>query len=61
MPQKPNDRFQQDAERSWRAADSTGRFPAQPEYREARHRRGSWAELNAQPAGTSAWRGLTTG
>ncbi|MDG4802521.1 DNA repair protein [Micromonospora sp. WMMD980] len=61
MPQKPNDRFQQDAERSWRAADSARRFPAQPEYREARHRGTSWAELNAQPAGASAWRGLTTG
>ncbi|SCG62126.1 hypothetical protein GA0070213_107162 [Micromonospora humi] len=61
MPQNPNDRFQQDAERSWRAAASGGRFPAQPQYREARHRGASWSELNAQPAGTSAWRGLTTG
>ncbi|WFE38764.1 DNA repair protein [Micromonospora sp. WMMD998] len=61
MPQKPNDRFQQDPERSWPATASAGRFPVQAEYRETRHRRLSWAELNAQPAETSAWRGLTTG
>ncbi|MEV0002133.1 DNA repair protein [Micromonospora sp. NPDC050980] len=60
MPHNPNDRFQQDPARSWRAVGPTARFPAQPDYREARRRRVSWAELNAQPAGTSAWRGLTT-
>lgn len=61
MPQKPNDRFQQDPARRWRAAEAAGRFPAQPAYREARHRGPCWAELNAQPADTPAWRGLTTG
>ncbi|PGH46261.1 DNA repair protein [Micromonospora sp. WMMA1998] len=60
MPNHPNDRFQQDAEQSWRVADSAGRFPAQPGYREARDRGLSWAELNTQPADSSAWRGLTT-
>ena len=47
MPNQPNDRYQQDTERSWRAA---GRFPAQPPYREARSGPPlSWAELNALP------------
>ncbi len=59
MPHEPNDRFQQDAERGWRATADAGRFPAQPAYREVRDRALSWAELNAQPAGTAAWRGLT--
>ncbi|ODB80771.1 MULTISPECIES: DNA repair protein [Micromonospora] len=57
MPHEPNDRFQQDPERNWRAARDAGRFPAQRAYREARNRGLSWAELNAQPSGAAAWRG----
>ncbi|MFC4145658.1 DNA repair protein [Micromonospora mangrovi] len=60
MPQKPNDRYQQDTEQSWRAAGAAGRFPAQPPYRESRTTATlSWAELNALPAGASTRRGLT--
>ncbi|WP_089157097.1 DNA repair protein [Micromonospora sp. NBS 11-29] len=60
MTNHPNDRFRQDTERSWRATDPAGHFPAQPEYREARHRRPTWAALNAQPADAVARRGRTT-
>ena len=50
MPNQPNDRYQQDTERSWRAGGAAGRFPAQPPYREARSGPPlSWAELNALP------------
>ncbi|MEV0155123.1 DNA repair protein [Micromonospora sp. NPDC050686] len=60
MPNQPNDRYQQDADRIWMAAEAAGRFPAQPSYREARAAAGlSWAELNALPAGASPRRGLT--
>ena len=60
MPNEPNDRYQQDTERSWRAAEAAGRFPAQPRYREARTNAPfSWADLNALPAGASTRRGLT--
>lgn len=59
MPNQPNDRYQQDTERSWRAVEAAGRFPAQPAYREARADSPlSWAELNALPAGASTRRGL---
>ncbi len=59
MPNQPNDRYQQDTERSWRAADAAGRFPAQPRYREARRDAPlSWAELNALPP-TATRRGLS--
>ncbi|WP_089015693.1 DNA repair protein [Micromonospora inositola] len=58
MPNQPNDRYQQDTERSWRAAGAAGRFPAQPSYREARPGDAlSWAELNALPPATTR-RGL---
>jgi hypothetical protein len=61
MPNKPNDRYQQDTERSWQAAGAIGGCPAQPPYREARSDAPlSWAELNALPAGTSARHGLNT-
>jgi len=61
MPNQPNDRYQQDVERSWEAAGAAGRFPAQAAYREARSDRPlSWAELNALPAGTSTRDGLNT-
>lgn len=61
MPNQPNDRYQQDTERSWRAAEAAGRFPAQPPYREARSDTPlSWAELNALLADTSARGGLNT-
>ncbi|MCI4064618.1 DNA repair protein [Micromonospora sp. R77] len=60
MPNQPNDRYQQDTERSWRAAEAAGRFPGQPPYRESRRTTAlSWAELNALPAGASTRRGLT--
>jgi hypothetical protein len=60
MPNQPNDRYQQDTARSWRAAEDAGRFPAQPPYRESRTTTAlSWAALNALPAGTSSRRGLT--
>ncbi|MGC5021187.1 DNA repair protein [Micromonospora sp. DT47] len=64
MPNQPNDRYQQDNERAWRAAEAAGRFPAQPPYREARSGRGenaslSWSDLNSLPAGTSSPGGLT--
>ncbi|WP_091673596.1 DNA repair protein [Micromonospora auratinigra] len=60
MPNQPNDRYQQDAESSWQAAEAAGRFPAQPRYRESRADTLSWAELNALPAGTSTRRDLNT-
>jgi hypothetical protein len=64
MPNQPNDRYQQDTARIWRAAEAAGRFPAQPPYREARTGRGvnvalSWGDLNSLPAGVSSRRGLT--
>ncbi len=59
MPNQPNDRYQQDTERSWRAAEAAGRFPAQPPYREARRDAPlSWAELNALPPAATR-RGLS--
>jgi hypothetical protein len=62
MPNLPEDRHEQDAER--RRRGTRGWFPAQPAYREARNARGaqpalSWAELNRLPAGCSTRRGLT--
>ncbi|MFG1952991.1 DNA repair protein [Micromonospora sp. NPDC048830] len=59
MPNLPDDRHQQEAQR-WRAVP---RFPAQPPYREARAARAtepalSWAELDRQPAGASIQPGL---
>ncbi|MFI9642077.1 DNA repair protein [Micromonospora sp. NPDC051925] len=64
MPKQPNDRYQQDDVRIWGTAETAGRFPTQPRYREARCGRGldaplSWAELNTLPAGSSSRRGLT--
>ncbi|WP_091348584.1 DNA repair protein [Micromonospora rhizosphaerae] len=59
MPNQPNDRYQQDTERSWPTTAAAGRFPAQPPYREARTRGPlSWAELNALPASASTRRAL---
>ncbi|MGW5667975.1 DNA repair protein [Micromonospora sp. NPDC003776] len=61
MPNQPNDRYQQDTERSWQAVEAAGRFPGQPRYREARTDAAlSWAELNALPAGVGTRRGLNT-
>ncbi|MGR6317682.1 DNA repair protein [Micromonospora soli] len=61
MPNQPNDRYQQDTESIWRAADEAGRFPAQSRYRDARTDTSlSWAELNALPARTSTRLGLNT-
>ncbi|SCG66785.1 hypothetical protein GA0070560_12412 [Micromonospora halophytica] len=65
MPMQPNDRYQQDSERAWQAAEAAGRFPTQPPYREARTGRGadavlSWSDLNSLPAGASSRRGLNT-
>ncbi|MFI7430468.1 DNA repair protein [Micromonospora sp. NPDC049836] len=61
MPIQPNDRYQQDSERSWGAVEDPGRFPAQPRYREARAGSPlSWAELNALPARVSTRSGLNT-
>ncbi|TDC76456.1 DNA repair protein [Micromonospora sp. KC606] len=65
MPKQPNDRYQQDSERAWRAAEAVGRFPGQPRYREARTRHRTkttltWGDLNSLPAGTSSRRGLST-
>ncbi|MCW3815440.1 DNA repair protein [Micromonospora sp. DR5-3] len=61
MPNQPNDRYQQDTERSWPADGPAGQFPAQPAYREARSGgRLSWAQLNALPAGASTRHGLNT-
>ncbi|MFE9691421.1 DNA repair protein [Micromonospora sp. NPDC005806] len=61
MPNQPNDRYQQDTESVWPAADDPGRFPAQSRYREARAGGPlSWAELNALPAGTATRDGLNT-
>ncbi|MCW3844779.1 DNA repair protein [Micromonospora yasonensis] len=60
MPNQPNDRYQQDPERSWPAVEDTG-FPAQARYRETRAGRSlPWAELNALPADASTRRGLNT-
>ncbi|SCG56671.1 hypothetical protein GA0070623_2445 [Micromonospora rifamycinica] len=64
MPRQTNDRYQQDSPPIWGTAETTGRFPAQPRYREARCRHGadpllSWAELDSLPAGCSSRRGLT--
>ncbi|MET8353437.1 MULTISPECIES: DNA repair protein [unclassified Micromonospora] len=64
MPIQPNDRYQQDPERLWRAAEAAGRFPAQPRYRGTRTtgvaRAVPWAVLNKLPAGSSSRRGLNT-
>jgi hypothetical protein len=65
MPKQPNDRYQQDTERLWRAAETAGRFPAQPPYRGARAAGGTggtlgWAELNKLPAGVSTRHGLNS-
>ncbi|MFR9775946.1 DNA repair protein [Micromonospora sp. MS34] len=61
MPNQPNDRYQQDTERSWQAVEGAGRFPAQPRYRENRAAATlSWAELNALPAGAANRRDLNT-
>nr|WP_229399878.1 DNA repair protein [Micromonospora okii] len=56
-----DDRYEQDVEGRWRAAQV--RVPAQPPYRQGRHTRRaepalSWAELNRLPAGASTRRGL---
>ncbi|PZF91858.1 DNA repair protein [Micromonospora deserti] len=56
MPNQPNDRYQQDTERLWRATRAAGRFPAQPPYRGNRAVDAdtlSWGELNRLPAGAS--------
>jgi hypothetical protein len=58
MPNQPNDRYQQDTERTWRATEAAGGFPAQPPYRGARAAL-SWGELNELPAGVSTRRGLS--
>ncbi|MGW4502620.1 DNA repair protein [Micromonospora sp. NPDC004336] len=62
MPNQPNDRYQQDTERLWRAPAEAGRFPAQPPYRgnrgAARAEALSWGELNRLPAGASTRRNL---
>ncbi|MEU5720677.1 MULTISPECIES: DNA repair protein [unclassified Micromonospora] len=61
MPNQPNDRYQQEIERSWPAAGPAEGFPAQPAHREARSAgQLSWAELNALPAGTSTRHGLNS-
>ncbi|MFI6262348.1 DNA repair protein [Micromonospora sp. NPDC051006] len=62
MPIQPNDRFQQDTDRLWKASESAGRFPAQPPYRGARQagEGQGWAELNKLPAGVSARHGLNS-
>ncbi len=61
MPNQPNDRYQQDTERAWRAAGDAPLVPAQSRYRESRADGAlSWAELNALPAGASTRRGLNT-
>ncbi|PWR08688.1 DNA repair protein [Micromonospora acroterricola] len=64
MPIQPNDRYQQDPERLWRAAEAAGRFPAQARYHGARATSATealpWAELNKLPAGRSSRRGLNT-
>lgn len=64
MPNQPNDRYQQDTERLWRAPGAAGRFPGQPPYRGNRAADGTdalpWSELNKLPAGASARRGLNT-
>lgn len=61
MPIQPNDRYQQDTERSWGVVEDPGRFPAQPRYREARSATPlSWADLNALPARVSTRHGLNT-
>ncbi|MER7332643.1 MULTISPECIES: DNA repair protein [unclassified Micromonospora] len=62
MPNQPNDRYQQETERLWRAPGAAGRFPAQPPYRGnrgvTRTETLSWGELNKLPAGTSTRRNL---
>ncbi|WP_091107521.1 DNA repair protein [Micromonospora citrea] len=58
MPNQPNDRYQQDTERLWRAPEDAGRFPAQPPYRGNRGEALSWGELNRLPAGASTRRNL---
>lgn len=61
MPNQPNDRYQQDTERSWQAVEGAGRSPAQHRHREARADTPlPWAELNALPAGATTRRGLNT-
>jgi hypothetical protein len=61
MPNQPNDRYQQDAERSWEAVSGAAQLPAQPRYREARADTPlSWAQLDALPAGAATLRGLNT-
>ncbi|TDB86702.1 DNA repair protein [Micromonospora fluostatini] len=61
MPNQPNKRHQQETGRLWRPPESTGRFPAQPPYRDHRgtNTRLSWSELDRLPAGRSTRRGLT--
>ncbi|MGK5738736.1 DNA repair protein [Micromonospora sp. URMC 103] len=64
MPNQPNDRYQQDTERIWRAPEAGERFPAQPPYRGARAAGDGgalgWAALNELPAGMSARHGLNS-
>lgn len=60
MPNLPDNRYQQQFSRRWRARR---RFPAQPPYREVRAARGaepalSWAELDRLPARAAARRAL---
>ncbi|NLU79491.1 DNA repair protein [Micromonospora sp. HNM0581] len=50
---QPQDRDQQDPERTWRNHRLIGRFPAQPAHRGHRTRPDalSWCELNSLPTG----------
>ncbi|MEO3769968.1 DNA repair protein [Micromonospora sp. B9E7] len=57
MPTQPNDHYQQDTERLWRAAETVGGIPPQPRYRHPRAVGGddlSWSGLNKLSAGSSS-------
>ncbi|MBQ1030192.1 DNA repair protein [Micromonospora sp. SD19] len=63
MPIQPNDQYEQDPERLWRAAEAVGGNPPQPRYRNPRTVGSgdlSWAGLNKLPAGSSSRHRLNT-
>ena len=61
MPIQPNDRFHQDPEHAWRAAEAAGHLPAQTRYRATRTTGSlSWAKLNKLPVDSWSRHGLNT-